>query len=311
MINRDLIRLKVVQLIYAYYQNEDRPLNVVMQELDYSLQKAHELYLFLLTTLAEIRELAEKHVEVHLQHNQRLGIRVEAPLPDQYIAENKFLQQLSDNDALIEYREKRKQEWDDEEVLVKNTLKAITDSEILSIYIENGVFDYEADRELVRKLYKAFVMNNEEYDALLEEHGIYWNDDKEIIDSFVIKTIKRFEPENGSSQELLPAFSNEEDQDFAHKLFKEVIARGEETRGLIRDNCKNWEFNRLAFMDIIITQIAITEIMIFPNIPISVSFNEYLDIAKVYSTPKSSSYINGLLDHIVKKLKEEQIILKN
>lgn len=311
MINRDLIRLKVVQLIYAYYQNEDRPLNVVMQELDYSLQKAHELYLFLLTTLAEIRELAEKHVEVHLQHNQRLGIRVEAPLPDQYIAENKFLQQLSDNEALIEYREKRKQEWDDEEVLVKNTLKTITDSEILSIYIENGVFDYEADRELVRKLYKAFVMNNEEYDALLEEHGIYWNDDKEIIDSFVIKTIKRFEPENGSSQELLPAFSNEEDQDFAHKLFKEVIARGEETRGLIRDNCKNWEFNRLAFMDIIITQIAITEIMIFPNIPISVSFNEYLDIAKVYSTPKSSSYINGLLDHIVKKLKEEQIILKN
>lgn len=311
MINRDLIRLKVVQLIYAYYQNEDRPLNVVMQELDYSLQKAHELYLFLLTTLAEIRELAEKHVEVHLQHNQRLGIRIEAPLPEQYIAENKFLQQLSDNDALIEYREKRKQEWDDEEVLVKNTLKAITDSEILSIYIENGVFDYEADRELVRKLYKAFVMNNEEYDALLEEHGIYWNDDKEIIDSFVIKTIKRFEPENGSSQELLPAFSNEEDQDFAHKLFKEVIARGEETRGLIRDNCKNWEFNRLAFMDIIITQIAITEIMIFPNIPISVSFNEYLDIAKVYSTPKSSSYINGLLDHIVKKLKEEQIILKN
>lgn len=311
MINRDLIRLKVVQLIYAYYQNEDRPLNVVMQELDYSLQKAHELYLFLLTTLAEIRELAEKHVEVHLQHNQRLGIRVEAPLPDQYIAENKFLQQLSDNEALIEYREKRKQEWDDEEVLVKNTLKAITDSEILSIYIENGVFDYEADRELVRKLYKAFVMNNEEYDALLEEHGIYWNDDKEIIDSFVIKTIKRFEPENGRSQELLPAFSNEEDQDFAHKLFKEVIARGEETRGLIRDNCKNWEFNRLAFMDIIITQIAITEIMIFPNIPISVSFNEYLDIAKVYSTPKSSSYINGLLDHIVKKLKEEQIILKN
>ena len=311
MINRDLIRLKVVQLIYAYYQNEDRPLNVVMQELDYSLQKAHELYLFLLTTLAEIRELAEKHVEVHLQHNQRLGIRVEAPLPEQYIAENKFLQQLSDNEALIEYREKRKQEWDDEEVLVKNTLKAITDSEILSIYIENGVFDYEADRELVRKLYKAFVMNNEEYDALLEEHGIYWNDDKEIIDSFVIKTIKRFEPENGRSQELLPAFSNEEDQDFAHKLFKEVIARGEETRGLIRDNCKNWEFNRLAFMDIIITQIAITEIMIFPNIPISVSFNEYLDIAKVYSTPKSSSYINGLLDHIVKKLKEEQIILKN
>ena len=311
MINRDLIRLKVVQLIYAYYQNEDRPLNVVMQELDYSLQKAHELYLFLLTTLAEIRELAEKHVEVHLQHNQRLGIRVEAPLPDQYIAENKFLQQLSDNDALIEYREKRKQEWDDEEVLVKNTLKTITDSEILAIYIENGVFDYEADRELVRKLYKAFVMNNEENDTLLEEHGIYWNDDKEIIDSFVIKTIKRFEPENGRSQELLPAFSNEEDQDFAHKLFKEVIARGEETRGLIRDNCKNREFNRLAFMDIIITQIAITEIMIFPNIPISVSFNEYLDIAKVYSTPKSSSYINGLLDHIVKKLKEEQIILKN
>jgi N utilization substance protein B len=171
-------------------------------------------------------------------------------------------------------------------------------------------FSYDADREIVRKLYKTFIDGNEDFDSLLEDHGLYWNDDKFLIDSFVLKTIKKFNPEAGAGQPLLPQFSMEEDREFASALFRETIKRKEDIKELISQNCKNWEYDRLAFMDVIIMQIAITEILTFPSIPLSVTFNEYLDIAKVYSTPRSASYINGLMDHVVKRLKAEGKLMK-
>jgi N utilization substance protein B len=145
----------------------------------------------------------------------------------------------------------------------------------------------------------------------LEEHSLYWNDDKDIIDSFVLKTIKRFDPAAGEEQELLPQFSVEEDCDFALTLFRATIEQEQEIRNIIRENCKNWEFNRLAFMDVIIMQIAMAEILNFPSIPLKVSINEYLDIAKIYSTPRSASYINGLIDHSIKKLQNDNKLLKS
>lgn len=140
---------------------------------------------------------------------------------------------------------------------------------------------------------------------MLEEHSLYWNDDKQVVDSFVMKTIKRFNEQTTPEQELLPLYAADEDKQFASKLFRATLERGEELRELIRSNTKNWEFSRLAFMDVIIMQIALAEILTFDSIPLNVTFNEYLDIAKVYSTPRSSSYINGMLDTIVKKLAKE------
>ena len=144
----------------------------------------------------------------------------------------------------------------------------------------------------------------------MEEQSLYWNDDKEIVDSFVLKTIKRFDPANGPEQELLPLYGTDEDPTFAARLFTTTLERADDIRDFIRQSTKNWEFSRLAFMDIIIMQIALAEILAFDNIPLNVSFNEYLDIAKVYSTPRSSSYIHGMLDNICKKLKAEGILLK-
>ena len=144
----------------------------------------------------------------------------------------------------------------------------------------------------------------------MEEHSLYWNDDKDVVDSFVLKTITRFPPSSGEKQEILPEYDTEDDHQFALKLFQTTIERGEEMRDLIRGNSKNWEFGRLAFMDVIIMQIALTEMLTFPTIPLNVTFNEYLDIAKIYSTPRSSSYINGLLDHVVKYLQAEKLLLK-
>ena len=164
---------------------------------------------------------------------------------------------------------------------------------------------YEEDRELWRKLYKNIIFNNIELDQVLEDQSLYWNDDKEIVDTFVLKTIKRFDEKNGAKQELLPEFKDEEDQDFARRLFRRTILNADYYRHLISENTKNWDLDRVAFMDVVIMQIALAEILSFPNIPVSVSLNEYVEIAKLYSTPKSGGFINGTLDGIVNSLKKE------
>lgn len=312
MINRELIRLKVVQLIYAYYQNEGRSYDVAEKELTFSLSKSYDLYHYLLQLLVELQKYATRKDEVRLAREKRTGVATSpnGVHPDKQFAENKFLNQLLNNKQLGEYIQNHPSDWSEEENFVKDLYAQFIDSDIFQLYINREDFSYEADRELVRKLYKTFICNNEKFDALLEEQCLYWNDDKDIIDSFILKTIKRFKEEAGEEQALLPDYASEEDKEFALTLFAETLKKEEELRNLIRNNCKNWEFNRLAFMDVIIMQIALAEILTFPSIPLNVSFNEYLDIAKIYSTPRSSSYINGLLDHIVKYLKKENKLFK-
>ena len=145
---------------------------------------------------------------------------------------------------------------------------------------------------------------------MLEDQSLYWNDDKEIVDTFVLKTIKRFDPKNGDRQELLPEFKDEDDKDFARRLFRRAILNADYYRHLISQHSRNWDLNRVAVMDVIIMQIALAEILSFPNIPVNVSLNEYVEIAKLYSTPKSGAFINGTLDGIVKQLKQESKLTK-
>ena len=309
MINRELIRLKVVQLVYAFYQNDGKTLDVAEKELKFSLSKAYELYKYLLSMLVDLKAYGERRAESSAARAERLGTKIGGLSPDRQFADNKFLVQLADNKALGEYREK-KQEWPEEPAFVKKLYTTMIESELYQNYLTKEDFSYEADRELIRKLYKTYVCNNEDFDSLLEEHSLYWNDDKEIVDSFVMKTIKRFKEDSTAEQELLPDYAAVEDKNFAGTIFVETLKRAQEVRQLIRENSKNWEFNRLAFMDVIIMQIALAEILTFPQIPLSVTFNEYLDIAKIYSTPKSAGYINGLLDHVVKSLKKKGELMK-
>lgn len=308
MINRALIRLKVVQLVYAYYQNEGKSTEVALKELDYSLQKAYDLYRHLLLLLVELRRMAEHRAQVRAAKSRSAA----AVGSDHVLANNKFLLQLEVNKALTGFTEEKsfKSMWAGEEGTIKKLYEAFVGHELFLRYMDNEDRSYDADREIVRKLYKTLVEDNPDFDTLLEEQSLYWNDDKEIVDSFVLKTIKRFSEANGAEQELLPPYAAQEDQEFAARLFCTTLDRSEEIRQLISENTKNWEFSRLAFMDVIVMQIALAEILTFESIPLSVTFNEYLDIAKVYSTPRSSSYIHGMLDGIVKKLKAAGVIMK-
>ena len=308
MINRVLIRLKIVQIVYAYYQNGGKNLDTAEKELFFSLSKAYDMYNYLLLLMVEITKQAERKQSA--AKNKLLPTEEELH-PNTKFVDNRFIAQLEVNKQLLEFSETQKKTWENESEFVKRLCEVIMNSDIYKEYMECETSSYEEDRELWRKIYKRIIFNNYELDQVLEDQSLYWNDDKEIVDTFVLKTIKRFEEENGADQPLLPEFKDDEDQDFARRLFRRSILNAEYYRHLISENTRNWDLDRVALMDIIIMQIALAEILSFPNIPISVTFNEYVEIAKVYSTPKSGSFINGTLDGIVKALKEENKLTKN
>ena len=308
MINRVLIRLKIVQIVYAYYQNGGKNLDTAEKELFFSLSKAYDMYNYLLLLMVEITKQAERKQSA--AKNKLLPTEEELH-PNTKFVDNRFIAQLEVNKQLLEFSETQKKTWENESEFVKRLCEVIMNSDIYKEYMECATSSYEEDRELWRKIYKRIIFNNYELDQVLEDQSLYWNDDKEIVDTFVLKTIKRFEEENGADQPLLPEFKDDEDQDFARRLFRRSILNAEYYRHLISENTRNWDLDRVALMDIIIMQIALAEILSFPNIPISVTFNEYVEIAKLYSTPKSGSFINGTLDGIVNALKEENKLTKN
>ena len=308
MINRVLIRLKIVQIVYAYYQNGGKNLDTAEKELFFSLSKAYDLYNYLLLLMVEVTKQANKRLNAA---KNKLVPTKEELFPNTKFVENRFIAQLEVNKQLLEFSNNQKKTWENEADFVKTLCDKILESDIYKEYMASETSSYEEDRELWRKLYKNIIFNNIELDQVWEDQSLYWNDDKEIVDTFVLKTIKRFDEKNGAKQELLPEFKDEEDQDFARRLFRRTILNADYYRHLISENTKNWDLDRVAFMDVVIMQIALAEILSFPNIPVSVSLNEYVEIAKLYSTPKSGGFINGTLDGIVNSLKKENKLTKN
>ena len=306
MINRELIRIKVVQLTYAYYQNGNKNIDTAEKELFFSLSKAYDLYNYLLLLIVAITREERHRVDIAIQRAQR----EETELPSQKFVYNKFALQLEVNKMLHDFVVAQKLSWDDDIEFIRKVCNQIESSELYTNYMSSESDDYETDRELWRKLYKQLIQNNTDLDALLEEKSLYWNDDREVIDTFVLKTIKRFSPDKESGQELLPEYKDEEDKDFARRLFRATILNADRYQQYMSEASRNWDFSRLAYMDVVIMQIAIAEMLIFPNIPVSVTINEYVDLAKLYSTPKSGGYINGMLDSIARYFVNNGLMMK-
>ena len=298
MINREIIRSKIVQLTYAYYQNGNKNIDSAEKELFFSLSKAYDLYNNLLALVVAITKEARRRNEVLQNRANREG----TPAPSQRFALNRFALQLESNKMLNEFMGTQKRTWEDHPEFIGSLFEQLENSDIYKEYMESDEDDYNTDREVWRKLYRNYIQKNDNLDSLLEEISLYWNDDKEIVDTFVLKTFNRFDEQNGAKQELLPEWDSDEEKDFARKLFRAAILNADEYQHYMSEASRNWDFSRLAYMDIVIMQIAIAEIMTFPNIPVSVSINEYVELAKLYSTRKSGGYINGMLDAIARHL---------
>jgi N utilization substance protein B len=171
--------------------------------------------------------------------------------------------------------------------------------------------NYQSDKKFIVKLITLLFSDSEDLQSNLEEQSIYWNDDMEYISAMIEKTLKKFKADSGENTHLMPLFKNEEDEEFVKILFRKAIIHQKKCSELIDKNTTNWEVERIALMDILVMQLAITEIFEFPEIPVKVTLNEYIEIAKYYCTSKSSTFVNGILDNIVKEIREEGLFNKS
>ncbi|MDR1115997.1 MAG: transcription antitermination factor NusB [Tannerella sp.] len=308
MINRILIRIKVLQIVYAYYQKGNNDLRVAENELLLSLRRSYDLYHYLLLLIVEVTRMYEHVIEIRRNKYRPTDEEIN---PDMRMSNNRLAAQIADNEALRKYAKEHGVSWGDDKDFIRKVLDLVIKSDVYKDYLSNEEDSYETDREFWRLIFKRIISNNEFVEDYLEEKCIYWNEDIDIIESFVMKTIKRFDEKTGNGQELIPMFNNNDDYDYVIKLFRQTLLHGDEYRAHIDKHMKNWESERVANMDLIIMQVALAEMMNFPTIPVSVTLNEYIDAAKYYSTPKSGIFINGVLDSIIEELKKDKLLLKN
>jgi N utilization substance protein B len=307
MINRVLLRIKIIQILYSYYKSGDKTALMVEKELFYSIEKTYDLYYHLLNLAIAITDYAVQKTEAR---KNKLRPTAEDLNPNTRFTDNLFLNQLRNNSKLNAYLLERKLSWVNYPQVIKELHEEIMNSELYGEYIASPAGNYELDKEFWRKIFKKVILASETLDESIEEQSIYWTDDVEIVTSFIIKTIKRFDQNAKNDQALLPMFKDEEDADFARKLLKGVLKNGDSYREMIDQNTRNWELERIAFMDTLIMEVAMSELMDFPTIPVNVTLNEYIEIAKNYSTDKSGTFINGVLDNIVSQLKEQNKLMK-
>ncbi|MDE6085978.1 MAG: transcription antitermination protein NusB, partial [Muribaculaceae bacterium] len=231
--------------------------------------------------------------------------------PNTRFIDNAFVKLVAESDEMADYIKARPINFDVHFPQVKQLLDSILASKVYEEYMEMETTDRAKDCEFWRKVMKSIILPSDSLIEMLENGSIYWNDDLEIMGTFALKTIKQTAAYNGPLK-LLPKFKDDEDANFGIKLFLDTIHNRETYRGYIDKfiDPKQWDSDRLAFMDIVIMMVAISEIINFPAIPIPVTMNEYIEIANSYSTARSGQFINGMLFSIVKYLRSEGIILK-
>ncbi|MDE5807713.1 MAG: transcription antitermination protein NusB, partial [Muribaculaceae bacterium] len=267
-----------------------------------SVDMARDLYFLLLILPLELTDLRERQLE----ENRNKYITTEEDLnPNLKFVENSLVDQIRHDDAIISYVEKNHLSWIQTDPLMMNALlKAVLESEIYQEYMEDPVSSPAKDFEFWKNIFKKVILENQDFLETLEDKSVFWNDDLEIMSTFALKTMRRIS--EGDRNAVLDKFKDEEDARFGYDLIRYVIKNKDEYRGYIDDVLMEhrWDRDRLAFMDVLVIETALAEILNFPKIPLSVSVNEYIEIAKSYSSSKSGAFVNGLLASVLKKLKE-------
>ncbi len=308
MLNRRYLRIKVMQALYAYFQSDVKDLVKSEKQLLLSINKIYDLYLYLMSLLLEIRDHAENVLED--AKNKQLPTAQDLA-PNRKFVENKFFKQLSQNTVLQKDLNTYKISWQNEPELIKKIFNAIRSSEEYEKYLASDDNSYASDKNFIEDIYKHHIAGYELLHSLFEELNIYWADDIDFVNVMVIKTINTYPETANTSQGLFKLYKDaEEDKEFVVELFRKTILYEETNEKYIGDKTKNWEVDRIAMMDVLLMKMAITEVLHFNNIPVKVSLNEYIELSKMYSTPKSKLFINGILDKLVMDFKSNQQIKK-
>jgi len=308
VINRRHIRVKVLQIIYAMHQSGSEDLEKEEKFLFSSLESIQDLYLIVVSTLIEIK----KKEEVFLEKASKKHLATAEDLkPNRKFIANKVLQFLEDNNSISIALENRKiNNWSQNDDLILIILDEIKKSDIYQNYLADTSSSFEADKKFVADIFTELIASNEKLYDYLEDFRITWVDDIPLVNTSLLKQLKHIEEYNEKSFSVLPLYKDAEDKDFARDLFRKTVLNENDLAKEYIDRTPNWDPERISEVDTIMLKMAICEFLKFPSIPIKVTINEYLEIAKEYATPKSSIFINGILDNLVKDFQKTDKLKK-
>jgi N utilization substance protein B len=307
MISRRLLRIKALMALYAFNRREDENLTQAETELMFSIGKTYDLYHYLLLLVLELADIAGEKIDQSLQKRMPT---LEDLNPKRRFIDNHLIAQLRKNLAFKNYVASKKLSWVNNSHIPRLLYNKMIVWETYEEYMKAEIHNYQSDKKFIIKLITVLFLESEDFQSNLEEQSIYWNDDMEYISAMVEKTLKKFKADSGENTQLMALFKNDEDEEFVKILFRKAILHQKKCSELIDKNTTNWEVERIALMDILVMQLAITEILEFPEIPVKVTLNEYIEIAKYYCTSKSSTFVNGILDNIVKEIRDEGLFNK-
>ncbi|MEA3451027.1 MAG: transcription antitermination factor NusB [Bacteroidota bacterium] len=309
MINRRIIRIKVLQTLFSYNSGALDDLDKAEKDLIYTFERIYDLYHNILLLLVELSDFANLKIE---KAKTKLITTEDDLNPNTKFVDNKIFVQLKENRQLNEYLNDRKYSWtNNNQDVLKDIYQTFSESEEFIKYMNSDDNSYDADKRILLYLIEIILYNCKSLYSTLEEESIFWIDNIDFVLLATTITVDKLSIGHDMNRKLLRQFKNNDDKDFAIELLHKTILNSDKYTEIIKKNIINWDFKRISFIDRIILQMSLAELIEFPEIPIKVSLNEYIELAKKYGIPKkSSNFVNGILDKIVKNLKKENIIKK-
>lgn len=304
MLNRRHLRIKVLQVLYAFFQTEDEDILQSEKQLLNSIDRMYDLYLWFLLTFEEVHQFAGQRIDDRMK---KVRPTKEDLAPNRKFVNNRIINHLIVNTELKRRAEERKVNWTGavENDLMRKLFLHIMDSEVYAEYMNSEEDSIEHDRQFLVDLFKKEIANFELVHDYFENKSIFWLDDIDLMCSMVLKTIKQVKEEDNEYKPILALYKDRDDElGFVKSILRKTAKLDDENTVLIDELTKNWELDRIAKMDIILLKMAITELKVQPSIPKKVTLNEYIEISKFYSTPKSQVFINGILDKAIPLLEE-------
>lgn len=308
MLNRRHLRIKVLQILYAFFQSEEENILKAEKELLSAVERMYDMYLFMILTLPELKRAGLNRIE---EQKKKMRPSEEDLNPNMKFVQNVLVDAIEGSNELTKLSESRKVNWlgaESQEIFRKLYL-SILESEVYFEHMNNDAVGFEEDMQFALQLFKSEIANSELIQYFFEEKSIYWADDLDLCCSMAMKTMKTWTAEK--SFEVMPLYKeNDDEKEFIVNLLRKTIQMNEENESLITELTQNWELDRIAKMDIILLKMGLTELQTCSSIPTKVTLNEYIEISKFYSTPKSNLFINGVLDKAIIQLTKDKKIVK-
>ena len=306
MLNRRHIRIKVLQAFYAFFQSNNEDVLKGEKELFHSIEKIYDLYIFILMLFPSLKRQALIQIE---EGKRSAFLRQDIHILKTGFVDNQLIDLIEHSELLQKISKDRKINWegDVENDLIKKIYKEVYQTDYFKNLLQNETTSFVDDKDSLVQLYKKEICNLEKLHHFFDEKSIYWQDDLDHVSSMILKTLKSISKDQ--ELEILPLWK-EDEYEFTQNLFRKAVLQKEENDAVLQNYSKNWEKERLATMDSLLMNLAITEALEFSSIPIKVTLNEYIEISKFYSTPKSNSFINGILDRIFEDYKKDGKLVK-